>query len=60
MANSRVEKDAAGNRKLNKARATGRIDGAVALCMAFGIVSKQNDEEEGDFEGFLDTPLALA
>lgn len=60
MANSRVEKDAAGNRKLNKARATGRIDGAVALCMAFGIVSKQNDEEEGDFEGFLNTPLALA
>jgi phage terminase large subunit-like protein len=60
MANSRVENDAAGNRKLNKTRATGRIDGAVALCMAFGIVSKQNDEEEGDFEGFLDTPLALA
>lgn len=37
MVNSRVEKDAAGNRKLNKAKATGRIDGAVALCMAMGV-----------------------
>lgn len=37
MANSRVEKDAAANRKLNKAKATGRIDGAVALCMAIGV-----------------------
>lgn len=37
MANARVETDAAGNRKLNKARATGRIDGAVALAMACGV-----------------------
>lgn len=35
-ANARSERDAAGNRKLSKARATGRIDGLVAMAMAFG------------------------
>jgi phage terminase large subunit-like protein len=58
MANARVEKDAAGNRKLNKAKATGRIDGAVALAMAVGVagMSKQTD---GDLDGFLDAPLVM-
>jgi phage terminase large subunit-like protein len=32
-----VDSDAAGNRKLNKARANGRIDGLVALVMAIGV-----------------------
>lgn len=32
-ANAVVERDAAGNRKLNKAKSTGRIDGMVALAM---------------------------
>jgi phage terminase large subunit-like protein len=36
-ANSRVERDAAGNRKLSKGKATGRIDGMVALAMAMGV-----------------------
>jgi len=35
--NSRVERDAAGNRKLSKFKATGRIDGMVALCEAIGV-----------------------
>ena len=35
-ANAVVDSDAAGNRKLNKKRATGRIDGMVALAMAVG------------------------
>jgi phage terminase large subunit-like protein len=58
MANARVEKDAAGDRKLNKAKATGRIDGAVALAMAVGVagVSKQT---EGDLDGFLDAPIVM-
>jgi phage terminase large subunit-like protein len=43
MANARVEMDAAGNRKLNKAKATGRIDGAIALTMAVGVLP--NDQE---------------
>lgn len=36
-ANAVVTTDPAGNRKLNKAKASGRIDGAVALTMAFGV-----------------------
>ena len=57
MANCRVETDSAGNRKLNKAKATGRIDGAVALAMAFGV---SHVEEEGDFDGFLHNPVVFA
>jgi len=36
-ANAVVTSDPAGGRKLNKAKAAGRIDGMVALTMAFGI-----------------------
>jgi len=36
-ANSVVERDAAGNRKLCKKRSTGRIDGMIALLMALGV-----------------------
>jgi phage terminase large subunit-like protein len=57
MANAKIEKDAAGNRKLNKQKATGRIDGAVALAMAIGVTPKVT--EEGDFDSFLSNPLAL-
>lgn len=57
MANARVETDSAGNRKLNKAKATGRIDGAVALAMAFGV---SHAEQDGDFEGFLHNPVVFA
>ncbi len=35
-ANARATQDPAGNRKLDKSRATGRIDGIQALAMAFG------------------------
>jgi phage terminase large subunit-like protein len=35
--NAVIERDAAGNRKLSKKRATGRIDGMIALLMAFGV-----------------------
>jgi phage terminase large subunit-like protein len=38
-ANSVVVKDAAGNRKLDKAKSTGRIDGMVALAMAIGTAA---------------------
>jgi phage terminase large subunit-like protein len=37
IANAVVATDPAGNRKLNKAKSTGRIDGAVALTMAMGV-----------------------
>ena len=39
MANAVVSSDPAGNRKLDKAKATGRIDGAVALAMAMSMAA---------------------
>ena len=46
-ANATTTKDPAGNRKLDKSRATGRIDGMVALAMAIGTaqtaVAPQSD-----------------
>lgn len=58
MANCRIEMDAAGNRKLNKAKSTGRIDGAVALAMAMGVAGKAV-EDQGDFDGFISSPVRL-
>lgn len=46
IANARVEKDQAGNRKLNKMKSTGRIDGAVALVMALGVAVKPTESGE--------------
>lgn len=46
MNNSRVESDAAGNRKLNKKKATGRIDAAVALAMAMGVTPKEAEPKK--------------
>ena len=44
-ANAVVDMDPAGNRKLNKKRATGRIDGLIALAMAIGgaVVPTQDE-----------------
>jgi phage terminase large subunit-like protein len=39
--NTQVERDPAGNRKLNKRKATGRIDGTVALAMACGVLARK-------------------
>jgi phage terminase large subunit-like protein len=58
MANARIEKDAAGNRKLNKAKTVGRIDGAVALAMAIGVAHKTINDE-GDIDAFINAPLIL-
>lgn len=43
-ANAVVEKNAAGDRKLNKAKSTGRIDGMVGLVMAMGVASMMTDD----------------
>lgn len=40
-ANATVIRDPAGNRKLDKAKSTGRIDGMVALTMAMGVASRE-------------------
>lgn len=43
-ANAVVTTDEAGNRKLNKKRSTGRIDGMVALAMTYGTQDREQDE----------------
>lgn len=43
--NARVWKDSSGNRKLEKQKAAGRIDGMVALAMALGSAAAANAEE---------------
>ena len=45
-ANAVVTKDPAGNRKLDKSKATGRIDGLVALVMALGCAATQAPKEK--------------
>jgi phage terminase large subunit-like protein len=40
-----VDTDAAENRKLNKAKAAGRIDGMVALAMAFGVAPTEPERK---------------
>ena len=45
-ANAVVQKDPAGGRKLDKSKATGRIDGMVALSMACGMLNLADNESE--------------
>lgn len=52
-ANAVTQTDSAGNRKFTKAKATGRIDGMVALAMAVGVMP--NKVEEG--QSWWDAPL---
>jgi phage terminase large subunit-like protein len=44
-ANAVVRPDPAGNRKLDKAKSSGRIDGMVALTMAFGVVPESEEDK---------------
>lgn len=55
-ANAVVQKDPAGNRKLDKNKATGRIDGMVALAMALGASQSESDDS-ASFASFLANPL---
>lgn len=45
-ANAVATRDPAGNRKLDKARGTGRIDGLVALAMAVGAATMSSSDTE--------------
>jgi phage terminase large subunit-like protein len=45
VGNAVVSKDAAGGRKLDKARSSGRIDGLVALAMALSVALVKNEPE---------------
>ena len=51
--NAVVMKDPAGNRKLSKQHSRGRIDGMVALAMAFGVAEVAEVEEEPSENGGL-------
>ena len=44
-ANAVAVNDAAGNRKLDKSKSTGRIDGIVALTMALAVTGEQETQE---------------
>ena len=41
-ANAVAERDPAGNRKLNKMKSVGKIDGMVALAMALGAAAHED------------------
>lgn len=49
-ANAVVTTDPAGGRKLNKAKAAGRIDGMVSLAMSFGIAPLDTVEPEPEYQ----------
>lgn len=51
-ANAVVTRDPAGNRKLDKSKATGRIDGMVALAMAMGAASAEAIEPPKSYQMF--------
>ena len=53
--NAVVEKDPAGNRKLDKRKSRGRIDGMVALAMAVGVADTTSHEKHVFSEVSLDT-----
>lgn len=52
-ANAVVTRDPAGNRKLDKHRANGRIDGIIALAMSANCTI----EERGSLDSWLDNPI---
>lgn len=57
-ANAIATTDPAGNRKLDKSKATGRIDGMVALAMARGAAGRSGTiNDEADFADFLANPI---
>ncbi len=49
-ANATVQRDPSGNRKLDKAKATGRIDPLAAMANAFGAAAQAIEAETMDFE----------
>lgn len=58
IANVVVIADSTSNRKMDKRKATGRIDGAVAVTMAAGI-SQRDYDHDGPLDDFINKPLVL-
>lgn len=57
--NARVVKSPAGDRKLDKIKTSGRIDGMVALAMAAGIAERQGGMGEGNINDFIFNPIVI-
>jgi phage terminase large subunit-like protein len=58
-ANAIITKDPAGNRKLDKHKATGRIDGMVALAMAMGVSDGTREPEKPESTYLTDYDLMV-
>lgn len=58
-ANATIQKDAAGNRKLDKSKATGRIDGLVAMAMAFGVAFNSEASDAEAFNDYIMQPIGV-
>ena len=56
--NAMLIKNPAGDRKLDKMKTSGRIDGMVALSMACGL-SERNHIMQGDINSFINTPIVI-
>ena len=52
-ANAIIVQDAAGNRKMDKSKSTGRIDGMVSLAMAVGVMALDAPSEEAGWNDYL-------
>jgi phage terminase large subunit-like protein len=50
-----IVKDAAGNRKLDKSKSTGRIDGMVSLAMAMGAALVRDSDDQGGLDDYLES-----
>ena len=57
MMNATVRPDPSGNRKLDKSKSRGRIDGAVALAMAASMAGTY--EPEADVGDFINNPIIV-
>lgn len=55
--NATVVTDPAGNRKFIKGKATGRIDGMVALAMAVGVMPSVEQSDDEAFNDFIMNPI---
>jgi phage terminase large subunit-like protein len=54
-----VVNKATGERKIDKAKETGRVDGIVALAMAFGSAAGDGVTDEGDMNAWLQDPILI-
>lgn len=50
-ANAVIVKDPAGGRKLDKSKATGRIDGLQAMAQAFGVAAQNIEQTDAYADG---------